>query len=72
MIPLCSLEYSDVYLFRDQKHLGRVVVALKEHKDEMVFSAKFPLSVKRYLLPLRQTKSIVPCMVISFLTFTSM
>ena len=35
MIPLCSLEYSDVYLFRDLKHLGRVVVALKEHKDEI-------------------------------------
>ena len=35
MLPLKELEWSDVYLFRDQKHRGRVVVALKEHKDEI-------------------------------------
>lgn len=35
MLPLVSLQWSDVYLFRDQKHEGRVVVALKEHKTEI-------------------------------------
>lgn len=35
MIPLTQLEWSDVYLFRDQKHVGRIVVALKEHKTEI-------------------------------------
>lgn len=35
MIPLTELRWSNVYLFRDQKHRGRVVVALKEHKDEI-------------------------------------
>lgn len=35
MLPLAELTWSDVYLFRDQKHPGRVVVALKEHKDEI-------------------------------------
>jgi len=35
MLPLTELEWSDVYLFRDQKHRGRVVVALKEHKTEI-------------------------------------
>ena len=35
MIPLTELRWSNVYLFRDQKHRGRVVVALKEHHDEM-------------------------------------
>ncbi len=34
MIPLCELEYSNVYLNRDQKHKGRCVVALKQHKTE--------------------------------------
>lgn len=35
MIPLAELTWSDVYLFRDQKHYGRCVVALKEHKTEL-------------------------------------
>ena len=35
MIPLTELKWSDVYLFRDQKHRGRVVVALKDHKTEI-------------------------------------
>lgn len=35
MKPLAELEWSDIYLFRDQKHLGRVVVALKAHCDEL-------------------------------------
>ena len=35
MIPLTELTWSDVYLFRDQKHYGRCVVALKEHKTEL-------------------------------------
>lgn len=35
MLPLAELPYSDVYLFRDQKHYGRCVVALKGHCDEI-------------------------------------
>lgn len=35
MLPLAELRWSDVYLFRDQKHRGRCIVALKEHRDEM-------------------------------------
>ncbi len=35
MIPLASMTWSDVYLFRDQKHRGRCIVALKEHCDEI-------------------------------------
>lgn len=34
MIEICKLEASTVYLNRDQKHIGRVIVALNEHKDE--------------------------------------
>lgn len=34
MIEICKLEASTVYLNRDQKHVGRVIVALNEHKDE--------------------------------------
>ena len=33
MIPLAEMTWSNVYLFRDQKHRGRCLVALKEHKD---------------------------------------
>ena len=35
MAPLAELDWADVYLFRDQKHRGRVVVALKGHCDEI-------------------------------------
>ena len=35
MLPLTELNWANVYLFRDQKHRGRCVVALKEHKDEL-------------------------------------
>lgn len=34
MIEICELPYSKVYLNRDQKHRGRCIVALKEHKTE--------------------------------------
>lgn len=34
MIEICELKASTVYLNRDQKHIGRVIVALNEHKDE--------------------------------------
>lgn len=34
MIEICKLEASTVYLNRDQKHKGRVIIALNEHKDE--------------------------------------
>lgn len=34
MIEICKLEASTVYLNRDQKHKGRLIVALNEHKDE--------------------------------------
>ena len=35
MTPLAEMTFSDVFLFRDQKHRGRCVVALKEHRDEI-------------------------------------
>lgn len=34
MIEICELEYSTIYLNRDQKHPGRVIVTLKGHKTE--------------------------------------
>lgn len=34
MIEICSLTYADIYLNRDQKHKGRIVVVLKGHKTE--------------------------------------
>ena len=36
MAPLAELEWLDLYLFRDQKHRGRCVAALKgPHRDEI-------------------------------------
>lgn len=35
MIPLKEMKWSNIYLFRDQKHEGRLIVALKGHKDEI-------------------------------------
>ena len=35
MTPLAELQWSDVYLFNDQKHQGRCIVALKGHHDEI-------------------------------------
>ena len=35
MIPICTLQASEVYLFKDQLYPGRCVVALKEHKREL-------------------------------------
>ncbi len=34
MLEICELKYSNVYLNRDQKHKGRCIVALKDHKTE--------------------------------------
>ncbi len=34
MIEICQLNYSDIYLNRDQKHKGRIVVKFKSHKTE--------------------------------------
>ncbi len=34
MIEICRLTYADVYLNRDQKHKGRIVVKFKDHKTE--------------------------------------
>ena len=34
MIEICELPYSKVYLNRDQKHRGRCIVTLKDHKTE--------------------------------------
>lgn len=34
-IKICNLKCSTVYLFRDQKHKGRCVVAFKDHRDEL-------------------------------------
>ena len=35
MTPLAELRWSDVYLYHDQKHKGRCIVALKGHCDEI-------------------------------------
>lgn len=35
MTPLTKLQWSDIYLFNDQKHKGRCVVALKDHCNEI-------------------------------------
>lgn len=35
-IKICELPTSKVYLFKEQSHLGRVVVAHKEHVSEMI------------------------------------
>ena len=35
MTPLAELKWSDVYLYHDQKHRGRCIVALKGHHDEL-------------------------------------
>lgn len=35
MTPLAGMTWSDVYLFNDQKHRGRCIVALREHCDEL-------------------------------------
>lgn len=35
MTPLAGMTWSDVYLFNDQKHRGRCIVALREHHDEI-------------------------------------
>lgn len=35
-IKTCELESSKVYLFKEQSHLGRVIVAHKKHVSELV------------------------------------
>ena len=35
-IKICELETSKVYLFKEQSHPGRVIVAHKEHVSEMI------------------------------------
>lgn len=35
-IKICELESSKVYLFKEQSHLGRVIVAHKKHVSELV------------------------------------
>lgn len=35
-IKICELKASKVYLFKEQSHLGRVIVATKRHVDEIV------------------------------------
>ena len=34
MIEVCKLDYSTVYLNRDQKHKGRCIVMFKDHRTE--------------------------------------
>ena len=34
-IKICELESSKVYLFKEQSHLGRVIVAHKKHVSEI-------------------------------------
>ncbi|MEA4934842.1 MAG: HIT domain-containing protein [Lawsonibacter sp.] len=35
MTPLATLTWSDIYLFNDQKHRGRCIVALRGHCNEI-------------------------------------
>ena len=35
MIPICALEITDLFLYRDQTYYGRVLIALKEHGKEI-------------------------------------
>lgn len=35
-IKICELEVSKLYLFKEQSHEGRVIVAYKEHVGEMI------------------------------------
>lgn len=35
MSPLAEFPWSRVYLFNDQKHPGRCVIALREHREEL-------------------------------------
>lgn len=35
MIPICDLEVSQLFLFREQTYYGRVLVAYKEHAKEI-------------------------------------
>lgn len=35
MMKICTLDCADIYFFKDQKHLGRCVVALDEHYTEI-------------------------------------
>lgn len=35
-IKICELESSKIYLFKEQSHLGRVIVAHKKHVSELV------------------------------------
>ena len=34
MVEVCELKYAKVFLNRDQKHPGRCIVELKEHREE--------------------------------------
>ena len=34
--PCCELPYSKVYVFKEQSHKGRVIVAYKDHVSELV------------------------------------
>jgi Diadenosine tetraphosphate (Ap4A) hydrolase and other HIT family hydrolases len=35
MIPICELEITDLFLYRDQSYYGRVLIALREHGKEI-------------------------------------
>lgn len=52
MIRICDLEVSTLYLFKEQSHPGRVVVAYKEHVSEQfeipeADYLKFMLDIRR-------------------------
>ena len=34
MLPICSYRNADIYLFRDQTHKGKCIVAYRDHKKE--------------------------------------
>ena len=80
MLEICELSYSKVYLNRDQKHRGRYIVALKEHKTEYFqldpaenagYFAEVSASPKPSTIFTTPTKSTTPPTATAFPTSTS-
>ena len=51
-IKICELESSKVYLFKEQSHLGRVIVAHKKHVSELVELSQEDILMKWLKLPM--------------------
>lgn len=53
MTEICTLEYSTLYLFKDQKHLGRCVLAYKYHATEL-----FEIPYDNYQLYMKELRFV--------------